>query len=186
MARNIVLLVSTTAVLVILFVGYRQLVRAPATSEARSRSVADGLPDETATASDETVQVGPVEIPGGKRPELTRYDKHGRPTGRFRCETWKPVPDSKNEVFVEQPELTMLLPSGMVAVVSADEGQITADRIEKTGIQPQMGWLRGDARILPCMQQRLSAECEHATGAEVVTQRPAPRRKNGAAEGGVP
>ena len=149
MTRNIVLLVSTTAVLVILFVGYRQLVRAPAASEARSQSVVDELPDETGLASDETIQVGQAQIPGGQGIEYTVYDERtGRPTGRFRCENWKPVPDSKNEVFVEQPELTMLLPSGMVALVSANEGQISVDRVQKTRMWLKTGWLRGNARIV--------------------------------------
>ena len=61
MVRNIVLLVCTTAVLVILFVGYRQLVRAPAASEARSQSVVDELPDGSRVALGDEVAVAHVE-----------------------------------------------------------------------------------------------------------------------------
>jgi lipopolysaccharide export system protein LptA len=165
MTRNIVLLVCTTAVLVILFVGYRQLVRAPAASDAGSQSTVDELPDETALASDETLQVGQAQIPGGQGIEYTVYDERtGRPTGRFRCENWKPVPDSKNEVYVEQPELTMLLPSGMVALVSADEGHISVDRVQKTRVWLKTGWLRGDARIV------IDTETAHQRSA--MTERP--------------
>ena len=79
MTRNIVLLVSTAAVLVILFVGYSQVVRTPETSQAASRSLVAELPEQADTASEETLRIGQAEIPGGQRASYTKYNEHGRP-----------------------------------------------------------------------------------------------------------
>ena len=78
-----------------------------------------------------------------------RYDDQtGRPRDMFLCEDWQPVPGSKNEIRVSAPELAIMLPSGMIATISADEGQITVDRVEQSQMRPKTGWLEGNAKIV--------------------------------------
>ncbi|MFO0837067.1 MAG: hypothetical protein U1D55_00950 [Phycisphaerae bacterium] len=149
MLRNVVVLIATIGILAALFVGYERMTR----SEPPPRGVPAGdvarLPERTQRAADELVKVGPVTVPGGGRVEFTRYDPNtGRPTERMLLDEWTPVPDSKNEIRVTKPELVMLMPSGMVASVSAERGQITVDRVQRTDMKPKMGWLEGDAKIV--------------------------------------
>jgi len=147
MMRNVVLVVSSLAVLVVLFVGYRLLVGTPAAQTPRH--VVDELPTPL-PQSGPALRVGQdVEVPAGGRIVFRRYDERtGRPTDLFSCLDWQPVPGSKNEIRVTGPELAMVLPSGMVATVLADEGQLTAERIERQQMRPRSGWLAGNVRII--------------------------------------
>ncbi|MBU0639864.1 MAG: hypothetical protein KKB50_13430, partial [Planctomycetes bacterium] len=149
MIRNIVLLVSSIAILLILFAGYALLVRDPVLEPEQRDALLKALPAEVVADPEEVVQIGPATIPPGGQFEFTVYDERtGRPTDRFRAEEWRPVANSRNEIYVRLPELTILLPSGMLATISADEGQITVDRIQKSRMKPKLGWLRGAARIV--------------------------------------
>ena len=147
MMRNVVLVVSSLAVLVVLFVGYRLLFRTPA--EPMSRQPIDELPTPLPQTGP-ALRVGQdVEVPAGGRIVFRRYDERtGQPTDLFSCLDWQPVPGSKNEIRVTGPELAMVLPSGMVATVLADEGQLTAERIERQQMRPRSGWLAGNVRIV--------------------------------------
>jgi len=149
MMRNLILLVSSAAILLLLFVGYAFLVRDPQPEDrgpARLLQRVQSAPDESA---ENVLKIGEdVVIPPGEAAEVTIYDPEtGWPRYRFRFATWTPVADSPNEVRVTRPLLTMRLPSGMIASASAAEGQITVERIDQPKT-PRLGWLRGDARIV--------------------------------------
>ncbi len=148
-ARNAVILLSTLAVLVALFAAYWALVPKPGAGGGRGGPRSPQLPVARESDQQPVVRIADVELPAGSGMEFTIYDEHtGRPRENFRCASYTPVPGSRNEVLVQKPELTMRLPSGMIATISADEGQITVDRVDSSRGRPKLGWLRGDARIV--------------------------------------
>lgn len=147
--RNAVILLSTAAVLGAAFAAYWVLVPRPGAGLSRSGPRGPALPSGAQPASQPVVRVADVELPAGSGMEFTIYDEHtGRPRESFRCASYTPAPGSRNEVLVQKPELTMRLPSGMIATISADEGQITVDRVDSSRGRPKLGWLEGSARIL--------------------------------------
>lgn len=147
MARNIVLAISSLAVLILVFLGYTALVGTP--EAERARPVGQALPPPPEFTS-EPLRVGDViELPPGGKIMFRRFDERtGRPRDMFLCQDWRPVPQSKNEIHVSGPELAMLLSSGMTVTVAADEGQILVDRIDQTQMRPKLGWLAGNVRIV--------------------------------------
>jgi hypothetical protein len=148
MVRNVILLISTAGLLGVLFVAYVSFFGVPGPSGDEPGSVIEPLTAATPAADEGAVQIRGVTVPGGGETAFTIYDERtGRPTDHFRCKSWSWVDGSTDEARVTQPELTMLLPSGMVATISADEGQITVDRTDKARMRPKLGWLAGDARI---------------------------------------
>lgn len=147
--RTAVLTISTAAILVALFLGYRQLVVDPAPPEHERGEAFDGLPVAHPPGAEGSLRVGAIEVPPGGQIIFTVYDPHtGRPTDRVRCEEWSSVPGTKNEIAVKKPELAMRLPSGLIATITADAGQLAVDRVQNTRMRPQHGWLRGGARIV--------------------------------------
>ena len=152
MVRNVILLVSTTAVLVLLFIGYLSLVGSPAPD---GRVLKDGTVELSATtqvADEKKLRVetseGQIEIAPGESMAYVQYDRLGRPTDYFRCETWEKVPGTTNNLAVTKPELMMRLPTGMIVTVTADHGQLSADRIDSKRPRPRFGWFAGSARII--------------------------------------
>jgi hypothetical protein len=148
MKRNIVLAVSSLAVLAVLFVIYTALVGRPPSIRADRPTVEALAPQAPPTT--QPLRVGEaVEVPAGGKIMFRRYDdRTGRPRDMFLCHDWQPVADSKNEIRVSGPELATLLPSGMIATISADEGQITIDRVEQSQMKPKKGWLAGHVRLV--------------------------------------
>ncbi len=148
MVRNVVLAVSSLAVLAVLFVIYTLLVGQPAGGRA-DRPAVQALPPQEPSPTQPLRVGGAVEVPAGGKIMFRRYDdRTGRPRDMFLCHDWQPVPESKNEIRVSGPELAMLLPNGMIATISADEGQITVDRVEQSQMKPKNGWLAGHVRMI--------------------------------------
>lgn len=148
MVRNIVVAVSSLAVLIILFVVYTALVGEP-TAERDLGRVGEALvPPGDANAPPLRVG-GAVEVPAGGKIVFRRYDERsGRPRDMFVCEDWKPVPGSKNEIRVSGPAIDTLLPGGMIATISADDGQVAVDRVEQSQMRPKNGRLTGNVQIV--------------------------------------
>ena len=148
MLRNVVLIISTLAVLALLFVGYLLFLgRTPGPADRPVSGVA-ALPQTTQVAEERKLEVQGVGIEPGEKMGVIRYDEFGRPTDYFRCENWEKVPGTRDEVLVVAPELVMRLPSGMIATITAARGQISAARLDGRNVQPKLGWLAGDARIV--------------------------------------
>ena len=148
MLRNVVLGVSTLAVLIVVLVGYTALVSDPGVERgAREEPAVLPKPDDRGA---EPIRVGDeYEVPGGGKIIFRVFDERtGRPTDMFSCRDWQPVQGAKDEIHVSGPELAMLLPSGMIATIQADEGQVTVDRIERSQMRPKLGWLAGHVRIV--------------------------------------
>lgn len=149
MARKAVLLISSIAVLLTLFFIYSRVVRDPVIDEPRDENNRiENLPQAASTDQGDSIDVGTVHVPPGGEIIFRVYDPNsGRPTYQMRCSEWSAVPGAKNEIFVHNPEMTMLLPSGMVAVISAAEAQFTVDRVQKKNMKPKLGWMRGDVKF---------------------------------------
>ncbi len=147
MARNIILLVATLGVLVVLFFGYTWLVTAP--EEVDDPNALRALDAPAATGAD-TIKIGQdVALPGGKRIVFRRYDERtGAPTDLLSVKHWQPVAGSDDQVRVTEPELSLRLPSGMIATVVASEGQLRGDRLQRGELRPRTGWLAGKVAII--------------------------------------
>jgi lipopolysaccharide export system protein LptA len=148
MRRNITLAVSSLVVLVVLYGLYVLVLgRAPGGRAERSAVQAVRAPEPTAT---QPLRVGDaVAIPAGGKIMFRRYDERtGRPRDMFLCQDWEPVADAKNELRVTRPELSTMLPTGMIATISADQGQIVVDRVEQSQMRPKSGWLAGNVRLV--------------------------------------
>ena len=145
--RNLILLLSTAAVLAILFAGYWTVLQGagqPGGGGARAP-----LPVAEADLPDTVAQVGAIEVPGGGAAAWTSYDERsGQPVMRFSCESYSPVPGSRNEVHCTRPRLTQRLPGGMVATVAGEEARLLVDRAGGTGLRPRSGRISGQARII--------------------------------------
>jgi len=146
MARNAILLLSTLALFGALFLGYLVVVQDPVLNA--SGDSPEVLPVDRGRAG-EALRLPNMEVPSGGGVSFTIYHREtGRPVQRFECEEWTPVADAKDEVYVKQPRLTMWLPSGMIATMSADEGQLQVEDLEKVQGRPRAGWLKGNVELL--------------------------------------
>jgi lipopolysaccharide export system protein LptA len=169
MVRNIVLAVATLAVLVLVFVGYGLLVGTPAPGRTERQGTEPVPRHEPPTTA--PLKVGDMlTIPAGGKIMFRRYDdKTGRPRDMFLCRDWQPVPGSKNEIRVAQPELAIRLPSGMIATISAEEGQITVDRLEESQMRPKLGRLAGDVRMVVDRDTGLDRSSKEARPEDLIT-----------------
>lgn len=153
-ARNVILVISTVAVLGILIAGYwmftggaRGANGGPTRFETRLPDSDLQLPSEGGSVGEIRSPVGMVEIPGGRAAGMTVFDERtGEPVFRFSLDSYSPVPGSINEIFCTKPELTQRLPGGMVATVSADEARIVAER-SGSNIRPRSGRMTGNCVI---------------------------------------
>jgi hypothetical protein len=137
MARNAILLLSTLALFGALFLGYLVVVQDPVLDAGGDSP--EILPVDRGRAG-EALRLPGVEVPSGGGVSFTIYHREtGRPVQRFECEEWTPVADAKDEVYVRRPRLTMWLPSGMIATMSADEGQLQVEDLEKVQGRPRAG-----------------------------------------------
>lgn len=149
MARNAVLLISSVAILLTLFIVYSRIVQDPAGGAGSEEHPIDALPQPREGDAGESIEVANMHVPPGGEIVFRVYDPNtGRPTDQMRCAEWSAVPGSKSEIFVREPELTMLLPSGMVAVISATEAQLSVDRVQRRNMKPKLGWMRGNVRFV--------------------------------------
>ena len=149
MARNIVLLASTLGILGVIFVAYVLLLDDPAVDERDHQMAIEALPTDTGLPSDTLKIAGAIEVPPGEAIELKVYDEHtGQIKQLFQCDEWTPISGNTNDIFVANPRFKIWLPRGMIATISAVEGQITVDSLKKVQGRPQSGWLNDDVRIL--------------------------------------
>ncbi|MGD8454302.1 MAG: hypothetical protein PVJ57_21020 [Phycisphaerae bacterium] len=150
MVRNIVLLISTLAVLSLLFVSYWLLVDDPVIRDQDEAGTAETLPVGEAGEGGAPLRIANVgEIAPGQGAEFTIYDERtGRATQHFHCEEWIPLGNDRNEIRVVRPRLTMLLSSSMSVDITAAEGELAVDRLEKAQGRPKRGVLRGGVQIV--------------------------------------
>ena len=147
MVRNVILVISTLAILLLLFVGYSSLVGAP---EPRERFAGQGTADlpNLANVSDEAkLQVetaeGTLGLSPGEPMAYVEYNHLGEPIRRYSFQSWQKVPGTRNDLEVTAPELMLRLPRGELVTISAARGRITADRADAQRLRPKFGRLDG-------------------------------------------
>lgn len=147
MLRNVVVAISSLALVAALYWGYTQVVELPEVDQAAPD--VESLPREPDRLS-APLTFGPgVEVPGGRRIVYRRYDERtGRPSDLFSCRDWQPLPGGDNRVRVSEPEIALRLPSGMIATVLAASGELSGDGASQTEMRPAYGSLEGDVRII--------------------------------------
>lgn len=147
MMRNLVLALVTLAILLALYLVYT-LWLGPSSFRSQPPQL-EQLPPQ-ADADVAPLVFGPdVSVPGGRRIVYRRYsERTGQPTDVFSCSDWQPVAGSQTEIRVSEPELILLLPSGMTATISAQTGQLTSERSERAELRPKAGWLEGAVEIV--------------------------------------
>lgn len=150
MARQVLLLLSSIAIILTLFFVYTRVVRDPLAAEpAGEERQIQAIPEAQHAPVGESINVANMQVPPGGEIIFRVYDPNtGRPTDQMRCSGWSAVPNAKSDIFVNDPELTLLLPSGMVAVISATEAQLTVDRVQKKNMKPKLGWMRGKVKFV--------------------------------------
>jgi lipopolysaccharide export system protein LptA len=152
MVRNVILFVSTTAVLVLLFVGYVTFVGSPAPDGPAGRSETVELSQATEVPEEKRVHIetqdGPLDIDPGGAVYYIDYDDLGRPIAYYSWQKWEKVPGTANKVAAAAPKMIRRLPTGMIMTISAERGEFSVDQLGGTDLRPKLGWLAGDARIV--------------------------------------
>lgn len=153
MVRNIILGLSTLGIMSVVFAGYWSLTYVGADNAQTDEALQTLAID--ATSTDENVLTiasteGSASIPPGKDVVWTTYDQNtGRATSVFRAKTWRKLAGDDNQVLIEQPSLTMMMPGGMSATITAQSARVSVDRIERQrNMRPRSGSFEGDARIV--------------------------------------
>lgn len=147
MARNVVLVLATLLALGAVLGGYALWAGRPA-EPPPARPTMRELPPQVQPP--DALQLGgnAVTIPPGGEVLFRVFDERtGRPTDMLRCRDWSWAGEGKREIRVSEPVLAKLLPSGMIATITADEGQFIVERIEQSQLKPKLGWLAGHVRI---------------------------------------
>ncbi len=149
--RNVIIAVSSTAMLVLLFVGYYKLTYVPPPEPPAPAVGAAELPPAQQDRRD-VFRVGGealvAEVAPGHKMAITLYDERtGEATDRLVFDDWRRVPGSEDEILVENPELTLLLPDGATATIAARRAQITVSGLRGEHIRPRHGWFDGEVRL---------------------------------------
>ncbi len=147
MARNIVLVLATLLALGAVLGGYALWAGRPAEPPPTRPAMRDLPPHAPAP---EALRFGgdAITIPPGGEVLFRVFDERtGRPTDLLRCRDWSWTGEGQREVRVSEPVLAKLLPNGMIATITADEGQFVVERIERSQLKPKVGWLAGHVRI---------------------------------------
>lgn len=152
MIRTTLLFVTSAAILVLAFLAYLSFIAPAPDAGGESGANPTPIPSAQYTPKEEAINVSNAEmkarIGGGQVLELTIYDPRSkRATGNFRCQTWKKAPDSDEEFIVEAPEISLLMPSGLVASIRADSGVLWLGGVQERRMEPRSGTLEGHARI---------------------------------------
>lgn len=152
MVRNAILLISSVAVLVLLYMGYQSVMQPGVPDEDETENLRRDLPvsrnDPGAASFGVVTPEMRAGVQGTEKFEWTNYDpRTGRPTAAMRGETWRKLPDTTDRVEVTSPELTLVRPDGLTAVITAARGELKLRDLRRQKFEPQSGRLEGGVRI---------------------------------------
>lgn len=150
--RSLIFFVSTAAMLLLAYSAYNSVMHTGITDVQDEGSSLRDLPAGKESPRNETILISSPEIkaqlPGSQKFEFTKYDpRSNRAVAALRGDTWRKVPDSADRIEVKKPELELLLPSGMVATITAELSQLKIENLAKQKMEPQFGWLEGQVAI---------------------------------------
>ena len=151
MRRNVVLTASSAIILILLFLVYTYFVPDPDEGQVRPGSVGKiAAPDRI--SRENAITIGPggqIVLPSGGELDLTEYDdRTGLPIRRIKYVAMRPVPGDRKQFHFTKPVLSQRLPSGGIVTISADEGWIFAERVNKKNALWKHGRLKGNTRIV--------------------------------------
>ena len=150
--RSLIFFISTAALLLLTYLGYNSVMHAGPLDELEENDARRDIPLSNNAPKNETILIGNKEmvaqLPGSQQFEFTKYDpRSSRAVAALRGETWRKVPDQADRIEVKKPELELLLPSGMVATITAELSQLKIESLSKQKMEPQFGWLEGGVKI---------------------------------------
>lgn len=162
MAKNIILLISTFAIVSIAFVIYQwrespppppravqTVPNLPTTRPALPRSTQPAARLEDRSSRSFTGDFGQLSIPPGENPKVHVFNEEtGETKYVFQATRWEPIGASGTEFAMTDPSAEIVLPKGQKAYVRADYGQVTVQRGDKNRIDPKRGWFKGNVRII--------------------------------------
>lgn len=149
--RRWLIAVLSFAGLLALYFGYATVVRDPLELRDDERRSNDDLPHASEILPPERLKIGgtDIQIPAGGTASVRVFDPNtGEATRQFKYEEFKPVADAQNEIWVKRPEVTLRMPSGVIATITAEQGQVAVERIETSRAGWKFGWLQGGTRIV--------------------------------------
>lgn len=152
MLRNAILFISCVAVLVLLYVGYNSLMHVGPEEDDTSEELRRHLPVSRNNPGSDSFDIATPDLRAGVQSteqfEWTNYDpRTGQPTAAMRGKTWRKLPNSADRVEVTAPELTLLRPDGLAAVITAARGELKLRDLRRQKFEPQSGMLEGGVRI---------------------------------------
>jgi lipopolysaccharide export system protein LptC len=152
MVRNAILLISSVAVLVLLYLAYQTVMQPGVADEDEAENLRRDLPvtrnDPSASSFGVVTPEMRAGVQGTEKFEWTNYDpRTGRPTAAMRGETWRKLPNTTDRVEVTSPELTLVRPDGLTALITATRGELKLRDLRRQKFEPQSGRLEGAVRI---------------------------------------
>ncbi|MCA9243281.1 MAG: LPS export ABC transporter periplasmic protein LptC [Phycisphaerales bacterium] len=148
MIRNAAILIVTGALLAALFLGYQRYFAIDESAAQQGDARLTELPESRSDAGAPLTIGENVPVEPGGRVDVTLFDPSGRANRVFSWSDWRPTPGRQDEIVVKDPALTMLMPSGMTAVVSGKEGRLHVTGAQSARPTPQAGELIGDGRVV--------------------------------------
>jgi lipopolysaccharide export system protein LptA len=149
MVRNMLLFISSAAVLALIFFGYNALFTPQSGPLEIENDPAEVVPNQSVADADPLAVAQGVQMPGeGERIKLTLYDEFtGRPKQEIELNDWYKVPGVDNQIVARDIRMTMLLPNGQRLTIASAEGRIEVDRVSREEMRPESGALIGGTTI---------------------------------------
>ncbi|MFH0980247.1 MAG: hypothetical protein V2A79_01745 [Planctomycetota bacterium] len=152
--RTLLLIVSTLAVVGVLFAIYVQYARPPAERQSAIPPgivppAAPGPGATTQPSGSEAMQIGGVPLPKGERTRINLYGAEGAQARlELEVESWEPVSGSEREFYLEKPTIRFRTPAGQLVNVTADRGRVEMTKQRAENYDMARGRLEGHVGIL--------------------------------------
>ena len=154
LVRTLLLVVSTLAVVGVVFAIYIQYARSPEEQYAAAPPIVKPpvapAPGATSRPSDATpMQIDGVPLPKGERTRINLYGPEGvQARLELEVSSWEPVGDSGREFRLEEPTIRYRTPGGQLVNVTADRGQVEMTRQRGENYDLARGRFEGHVVIL--------------------------------------
>ncbi len=152
--RTLLLIVSTLAVVGVIFAIYIQSARTPPEQQAElapiSRPPRPPAREATTRPGDAaTMQIEGVPLPKGERTRINLYGSEGiQARLELEVDSWEPVGSSGREFRLEKPTIRFRTPSEQLVNVSADRGLVEMTKQRSNNYELTRGRLEGHVVVL--------------------------------------
>ena len=161
LVRTLLLIVSTLAVVGVIFAIYVQYAQEPEEPYAEAPPIPKPTrapaPDTTTRPSEATaVQIDGVPLPKGERTRINLYGPEGvQARLELEVSSWEPVGDSDRQFRLQEPTIRYRTPAGQLVNVTADRGQVEMSRQRGDNYDLARGRFEGHIVVL---MDRLDAD----------------------------